>query len=147
MSASEEIGNDKLVRTFIKIRDRRKAIKASFEDEDTDLKAKLRLVENELLRRAQDGKMTTFTTESGTAYRSEDKHVSIADPDDFKDFLADAEDPYLFYEQRPALGRILEYQKAHDGELPPGIKMFREFRMRVRATKKKGAADDDRSDD
>jgi len=144
--STPEIETDSLVRTYIKIRAKRKAIKTAYEEEDTDLKGKLRMVENELLRRANEQKLTALPTDSGVAYRSEDKHVSIADPDAFKEFLEDAEDPYLFFEQRPALGRVLEYQNAHDGNIPPGIQMFREFRMRVRATKKKGAVDDGSDD-
>lgn len=129
------VTTDRLVRTFIAIRDRRKELKATYEKENSELAQKQRRVENELLRRAKDEEVEGFKTASGTTYQTEVKHVSIADQDDFNAFVKKSGDLY-FYEQRPSLGHIVEYQNAHDGKLPPGIRMFREFRMRV-ATRKK----------
>ena len=130
------IETDRLVRVFIKIRNQRTALKQTFTDADDVLKTKLRQVENELLRRAQAEGLKGFSTADGTTYIGEEQHVSIAVPDDFNQFVLASGD-LLFYEQRPSLGHIKEYQAEHDGTLPPGIKMFREFRMRVRATKSK----------
>jgi len=143
---STPIETDRLVRAFINVRAKRGELKQAFEVEDTDLKTKQRRIENELLRRATENGLEGFKCAEGTTYISEEQHVSIADQDTFREFLTDTEDPFGFYEQRPSLGRIKEYQKAHDGDLPPGIRMFRENRMRVRATKKK-EAENDRSDD
>lgn len=139
---AEEIGTDRLVRAFIKIRAQRGANKKAFEAVDEELKAKLRTVENELLRRAQEQKVTSFKTADGTTYISEERHVSIADADEFTAFVLESGDPY-FYEQRPSLGHITEYQNAHDGNLPPGVRLFRENRMRVRASAKKEVPDGD----
>jgi len=138
MSAPEEprITTSQLVRVFIKLRGKRSELKTAFEEEDEELKQKQRMVENELLSRAIEEKCTGFTTKVGTTYISEERHVSIVDSDEFTSFVRDTND-YLFYEQRPSLGHVTEYQKAHDGLLPPGIRMFMENRMRVRASKSK----------
>jgi hypothetical protein len=141
MSTQAPIETDRLVRTFIKIRAARGALKRSYEEEDGDLQLKLKAVENELLRRAQEQNVEGFKTADGTTYISEERHASIADADEFTEFVKKTGDVY-FYEQRPSLGHITEYQAAHDGALPPGVRMFREFRMRVRASKKKGVPDD-----
>lgn len=140
MSTPEEpvVPTNKLVRVFIRLRDKRAEAKRAFDEQDEDLKGKQRQVENELLRRALAEGVEGFKTIEGTTYISEEKHVSIADPDEFKTFLAEEDDPFLYFEQRPSLGRIVEFQKGHDGNLPPGIRMFRENRMRVRAAKKGG---------
>ena len=135
MGTQKVVETDRLVRTFIKLRNMRSSMKEAFVKEDELLKQKQRRVENELLRRAQDQKVEGFTTTDGTTYIVEDKHVSIADSDEFTAFVQETGDVF-FYEQRPSLGHIVEYQKEHDGILPPGIRMFREFRMRVRAKKK-----------
>jgi hypothetical protein len=140
--STSTVETDRLVRVFIKIRAARSDLKRTFETEDGELKGKLRQVENELLRRALEQGLKGFNTNNGTTYVKEEQHVSIADPDDFMEFVKEEGDLY-FYEQRPSLGHVREYQKAHDGELPPGIRMFRENRMRVRATNKKGEEDDD----
>lgn len=133
---------DALVSTFVKIRAKRSAVKRAYEAEYDELGKKLRMVENELLRRALEQKVEGFKTNSGTTYIKEEKHVSIADPDDFGTFVLETGD-LAFFEQRPSLGHVMEYQKAHDGNLPPGVRMFRENRMRVRASNKKGEVDDD----
>jgi len=136
------IETDRLVRAFIKLRAARKVLKSVYEKDDEELSTKLRRVENELLRRAQEENVEGYKTADGTTYIKEDQHVSIADPDEFMEFVKETGDLY-FYEQRPSLGHVREYQKAHDGNLPRGVRMFREFRMRVRAAKKKGEADVD----
>lgn len=135
---------DALVRVFIKMRAKRSAIKETYEAEDDKLKADMKQIEIELLRRAQEQGVEGFTTEDGTTYISEEVHASISDPDTFTSFLdEEAEDPWMFYEQRPSLKRIKEYQKDHEGAPPPGIRLFRENRMRVRAkTNGKGSKDE-----
>lgn len=132
---STSITVDKLTQAFVRIRDKRRELKHTFDAEDEVLKEKLKQVEIELLRRAQEEGVTGWKTPHGTPYMTEDQHTSIADPDGFMEFVLQTGD-LLFYEQRPSLSHIKEYQKAHDGELPPGVRMFRENRMRVRATKK-----------
>jgi hypothetical protein len=67
-------------------------------------------------------------------------HVSVADDNAFYNFLEDQENPYVFFENRPSLKTIKEYQRDHEGAIPPGIRVFRENRMRVLAGKK-GEAD------
>ena len=126
---------DKLVRVFIKMRSARSAIKEEYDAKDDKLKEDMKQIEIELLRRAQEQGVEGFTTADGTTYLSEDVHASIGDPDVFMNFLEEptTEDPYAFYEQRPSLKRIKEYQKDHEGAPPPGIRLFRENRMRVRA--------------
>jgi len=141
-----DMTTDSLVRVFIKIRDKRSGLKRAFDVEDEELKAKQRKIENELLRRALEDKVEGFKTTAGTTYIKEDRHVSIADSDEFTAFVLSVGD-LAFFEQRPSLGHISEYQKAHDGNLPPGVRMFRENRMRVRAATKKGETNVSRSDD
>lgn len=133
MSASITVDN--LTNVFVRIRDKRRELKRVFEAEDEVLKNKLKQVEIELLRRAQEEGVTGWKTPHGTSYMTEEQHTSIADPDGFMEFVLQTGD-LLFYEQRPSLSHIREYQQAHDGELPPGVRMFRENRMRVRASKK-----------
>lgn len=139
-----EVTTDQLVDTFIRIRASRAAMKAEFDAADEKLKQDMRRVENELLRRATAENLTSFATNSGTAYRREEQHASIADPDAFRTFLSGADDPFGYFEQRLSLSRIKEHMKEHDGNAPPGVHIFREFRMGVR--KKKGQNDDSRSD-
>lgn len=131
------VETDRLVRAFIRIRNTRAEIKEAYTEQDEDLQSKLKTIEIELLRRAQDQGVEGFTTKDGTTYIAEDVHVSIGDADTFTAFLEEEDDPFGYYEQRVSLKRVKEYQSNHEGAAPPGIKLFRENRMRVRAAKKK----------
>lgn len=140
--SAPEIDTNTLVGVFVKIRDRIAANKLEHDRQEYELRKKLRRVENELLRRSYEEKVEGYKTPHGTTYRREEKHVSIADLDDFGKLIRETGD-LLFYEQRPSLKRVLEYQKAHDGDLPPGVRMFREYRLRVRANRNEEDDDDD----
>lgn len=137
---SDQIETDRLVKTYLKIRNAKRDAADVFKLADADFKLKLETIENELLRRAQELGVDGFTTAYGTTYKAEDMSASIQDGEAFTQFLATANDPFAFYEQRVSLTRIREYRAEHNGETPPGIKLYREIKMRVRA--KKGAKDD-----
>ena len=139
--SAPEIDTNTLVGVFVKIRDKIAANKLDHERKAFELRKKLRRVENELLRRSYEEKVPGFKTKHGTTYRHEERHVSIADPDDFGKFVRGTGD-LLFYEQRPSLGHVVDYQRTHDGDLPPGVRMFREYRVRVRANRNEEDDDD-----
>jgi hypothetical protein len=137
MGTPEGPDTDKLVRIFLKMRNARAVLSKTYTEQDEELKTNMKTVEIELLRRAQEQGVEGFKTKDGTTYIAEEVHASIEDYDTFTTFLEEpeCEDPYAFYEQRPSLKRIKEYQADHDGAAPPGIRLFRENRMRVRASK------------
>jgi hypothetical protein len=137
MSTPSTPGTDQLVRVFIKMRNARTQLAKEFDDKDEVLKQNMKTIEIELLRRAQEQGTEGFKTKDGTTYISEEVHVSIADDNAFNEFLDSQENPYIFFEHRPSLKIIKEYQRDNSGNIPPGIKMFRENRMRVRAGKDK----------
>lgn len=140
---STHIETDRLVRTFLRIRNKRAELTAAYTEQDEEMKAKLKQIEIELLRRAHEDGVKGFKTTDGSTYIAEEVHASIASPDDFRIFVLESGD-LDFYEQRPSLKHIKEYQERHEGQSPPGVKLFREQRMRVRAAKQttKGEAND-----
>lgn len=137
---------EQLVRVFLRIRSARSEAATEYKKKDDALKAQLSTVEMELLRRAQAEKVTGYTTKDGTTYISPEMHVSIADDQAFYDFVRETGD-LEFFERRVTVAHVKEYMEEHEGEVPPGLNLFRENRMRVRASKKKGTADGNGSDD
>jgi hypothetical protein len=131
------IKTDSLVKMFVRIRDARSALAAKFKEEDEKLKESLRIIETELLARAQAEGATGFRTDAGTTYIAEEVHASIASSDDFRAFVISTGN-LDFYEQRVSLRMVKEFQARHDGAVPPGIRVFRENRMRVRASQTEG---------
>ena len=123
---------DDLVLTFTRIRDARAELKREYEASDRKLSESMETVENELLRRAQEQGVDGFKTASGSTYTTETQHLSIKDDDAWVRFLKEENDP-SYLERRPSLRRVKEYMDANDGKIPPGLNMFREKHMRVRA--------------
>ena len=145
---AKDIPTDRLVKVFLKIRNARSALTREYEARDTELKAQLKLIEVELLRRAQDQGVDGFSVDDvGTAYTNEEMHVSVGDDTAFYNFVRETGD-LDFFERRVTVKHVREYMEEHDGQLPPGLHVFRELRMRVRsATKKVKKGDRDARDD
>ena len=129
-----DITTERLVKTFIRIRDARSKLAKEYAEQDEGMKASLKQVEIELLRRAQEDGVTGFKTKEGTTYTSEDMSVSIADDTVYFDFIRETGD-LDFFERRVSVKHLKEYMNEHNGETPPGLNLFRELRMRVRAPK------------
>jgi hypothetical protein len=133
---NQVVQNDKLVKIYTKIRDARKALSAKFDEEDSGLKIQLEAVATELKKRCMVAGQTGFKTEFGTVYISESMKVSCGDWSMFGAWLKD-QDPLVYLESRVKSTAVKDYMDSHNGELPPGITVFRESEARVRAPEKK----------
>jgi hypothetical protein len=65
-----DVTADKLVRVYIKMRDKRAALKASYEADDNQIKEQMALVEQHLLDVCKSTGAESIKTEHGTAIRS-----------------------------------------------------------------------------
>lgn len=122
---------DKLVKIFVKIRDAKAEKKKAYEAEAKILDEKLAMVATELKARAQSEGVEGFRTEFGAVYLSETMKTSCADWSAFGDFLK-THDPLEFMEKRISSTAIKEFMKANEGQLPPGVSIFKELEARVR---------------
>ena len=122
---------DRLVKIYVKMRDARSALKKEFEAADEKIELQMKQVGVELKARAQAEGVDGFKTEFGTMYMQETLKTSCADWGIFGEFLKD-HDPLTFLEKRVSSTAIKEYMKEHEGELPPGINIFKEIEARVR---------------
>lgn len=121
----------RVTRAYLKIRDARSQAKHEWEAHDKELKAKQEQLEGVLLKHLQDNKLDSARTEYGTFYRQEEIKPSCSDWNALWQW-AKANDAMDVYEARVKKGFITEYLKEHDGGLPPGINVYREFVVRVR---------------
>jgi hypothetical protein len=135
---AKDIPTDRLVKVFLKIRTARSTLTREYEARDKELQAQLKLIEVELLRRSMEQGVDGFSIDGvGTTYTSEEWHTSIGDDKAFYDFIRTTGD-LDFFERRVTVKHVKEYMEEHDGQLPPGLHVFREKRMRVRSATKKG---------
>jgi len=138
------VGDDRLVRVFIKQRKRIAELNAEYEAAIKVVKDQQNMIRAELLRRLHERKSTQTKTQHGTAFIKEEMSVTIADEDAFGSFVL-LEGDYSYYQKRPKVERIREYMKEHDGMLPPGLSVFREFDINVRVPSKRATKEN--SDD
>lgn len=122
---------DKLVKIYVKIRDALSAAKKDFEKVEAEYKDKMAMVATELKARAQSEGVDGFKTEFGTVYLSETMKTSCADWSAFGEFLKD-HDPLEFMEKRISSTAVKEYMKHNEGQLPPGVSIFKEVEARIR---------------
>ena len=130
-AATPVVPIDKLVKIYVKIRDAKSEKKKAYEAEAAELDAKLAMVATELKARAQAEGVDGFKTEFGTVYLSETMKTSCADWSAFGDFLK-THDPLEFMEKRISSTAVKEYMKQNEGQLPPGVSIFKEIDARVR---------------
>lgn len=120
-----------LTKQYIDLRDKRSVLKKSYEDEDEILKAEMDGLEARMLKFLQDNNTESVRTETGTLYRQEDMTVIGNDWDAIYNWAVE-NDAFEILEKRIKKNFVKEYMETHEGGLPPGVSVLREFVVRVR---------------
>ena len=108
-----------LVESYIKLRDKKAELKKKFDEEKAELDEVMERIENTLLKTFQDTGIDTIKTAAGTAYRSTKSSASVADWDEFLDFVR-KEEAWEFLGKHCSKEAIEQF-KAANQDLPPGI--------------------------
>lgn len=122
---------NKLTKAFVRIRDARAAIKAEFDRADSALKEKSAKLEGAMMAILHEQNVESIRTADGTFYRHED---IIPQGEDWAAFYAwvREHDAFEALDRRIKKSFIKEHMEAHDGSIPPGVRLHREFVVRVR---------------
>lgn len=136
---SENITDDRLVRVFRKIRAAISEKTKAYEQEVAVLKDQQKQIEVELLRRLHDRGATQTKTEDGTAFISETMTANIADEPNFFKFVLEQGD-LDFFQRRISITHLKEYMREHGDNVPPGLNIFKELSINVRAPAKEKEA-------
>jgi hypothetical protein len=119
------------VSLYIKLRDKKAAMKKEFEVSIAPLNEKMDKLEAKLLEVFNTTGMESVRTEFGTAYSSVRSSATVADRDSFISYVR-SHDDWALLEVRPAKLAIEEFRAANDGGLPPGINFTEERVVNVR---------------
>jgi hypothetical protein len=122
---------NKVVGIYLKIRQKRKELKERFEAEDKALKADLTRIENTLLNHLNETNVDSMKTEAGTFYKQEEITPTGSDWEAFYDWVAE-NNAFDALERRIKKTFVSEYMEAHEGGVPPGVSVFREYVVRIR---------------
>ena len=123
--------NKELVLGYLTLRDFRAVQKKAFETKDKKVKAAMEKIEAELGKRLRESESDSIRTEAGTFYRQVDITPRGDDWQAFYNWVA-AEDAFDALERRIKKTFIAEYMEQNNGDLPPGVSVFREYVVRVR---------------
>lgn len=122
---------DKLVKTYIKIRDKRKEIAEQYEKEDAELKESLELIESELLEVCKQMGADGFKTEYGTVTRKVAKRYWTSDWHSFHNFIKEHNALELL-EKRIAQTNMSVFLEENPDLLPPGLNIDSKYAVTIR---------------
>lgn len=117
--------------TYIKIREAKLARKHAWEAEEAAFDARLTMIEGHMLRHLNQHGMESVRTDGGTFYKQESIKPNIVDDVAFFAWVKD-NDAFDALERRVKVGFIKDFAEAHEGGLPPGLNVSREWVVRVR---------------
>lgn len=142
-----EVTVDQLVAVYLKIRNAKKAATAAHKLQDAKFEESLRRVEMEILQRQQHAGVTGFQIKGvGTTYAREEIRLTIAAEAEFYKFVLEEGD-LEFFQRRPSVEHVREWMKNNGGQLPPGLRIFREVRIGVQKPKSSMDSADALTDD
>ena len=110
---------NKLVETYVKIRDLKAAKTKAFKAEIAKFDEALDKLDARLLTYLSNANAESIRTEAGTVYKSEKTSATVADFDTFLGYVLETK-AYHFLEKRCAKQAIAEF-KEEKNDLPPGI--------------------------
>lgn len=134
MSTPAKVDLNRVVKTYVKIREARSAAKHAFEEKDAKLKEQLQTLEGFMLDHMQKTKADSVKTAAGTFFRYEEVTPTGSDWDAFFKWVK-KHDAFDALEKRIKKTFIKDYMEEHEGAIPPGVSVYREFVVRVRRGK------------
>lgn len=126
-----ENDHERMVRVYVKIRDRRAELKREFEDQDASLQSQQDTIKRALMESMQRLNMDQIGTKAGTVYKDMTIKASCDDWDLLYSHMAETGD-FGLLEKRISRNRVKEYMDANEGRLPPGVSVFKEVDIKVR---------------
>lgn len=125
MKASELVG------AYIKLRNRKAALKADYDKQVAQVDGALGRIEAVLMAAFQKAGLDSISTADGTAYVSTRTSATVADRDAFLHSFVIPNEAWEFLENRVSKGAVDAFVAEH-GDLPPGINYRRDRVINVR---------------
>jgi hypothetical protein len=121
---------DEIVAGYIKLRDKKAAIKAEYDAKVAEIDKVLDKIEAKLIKHFQETGLEAIRTDVGTAYKSTRVSATVGDWDALLAHILDTEN-YQLLERRVSKKAVEEYKTANE-DLPPGVGWREELTVNVR---------------
>lgn len=123
---------DMIVQAFSAIRDARTAKRQAYEKEDLALEEDQRKLKVLMLELLNATGAKSIATEHGTVYRTEKIKPSAADWTTIYDWIAENPERFELLEKRLKSTFVKDFMEEHEGQVPPGVNVHREYEVSVR---------------
>lgn len=121
----------RLVRIYIKMRDKRDALRREYEAKEAELEDQMNLVKAELLKACESLGASSFRTEYGQVIRSVKTRYWSSDWGAMHEFIKEHE-AFDLLERRIHQSNMKQYLEEHPDELPPGLNADSHYEVSVR---------------
>lgn len=128
---TEMVDMERLARVWRKMQDKRDEIRAAYEAADKSVEDQQKIVGTALLSAMTGMKGDKLTTAAGVIERQTKTQVSGADWNAIYRFVTD-HDAWQMLHKRLSSTFVDAWAKDHDGELPPGVNVFRTLQVVVK---------------
>lgn len=131
MSDKPEVAVDKLVKIYIKMRDKHTEMLHEFQERENAIKEQMDKVKSALLQYCKDNNLESVKTLEGMFYRTVKRRYTTADWDSMNRFILEHQAPELL-EKRIHQGNMEQFLTEHPDLLPPGLNCDAEYSVTVR---------------
>lgn len=115
------LSTEELIQNYVRLRDKRSAMKKEFEAKDKQLDELMEQIEGRLMATINETGVTSLTCKGvGTAYVQPDMKVSCKDWGAFDKWVLQTGNTSAF-ERRVSRSFIKEYMEANNGMVPPAV--------------------------
>jgi hypothetical protein len=125
---------DQLADIYIKIRDKRDALKREFEEAHNKLEYQLELISSEMLELCKENNADSIKTPAGTIMRRVDTRFWTSDWESMYEFVKQ-HDAYALFEKRIHQGNMKQYLEENPDLLPKGLMSDSKYKITVRRSK------------
>lgn len=129
--ADKKIKPEQLVKTFLKIKERRAKISADFKEEDDKLKSQQETVKKALLDHCKEHEVESVRTSQGLFYRSVKTRYWTSDWESMYEFIREHDVPE-FFEKRLNQGHVKQFLEENPESVPQGLNVDREYVISIR---------------
>ena len=125
---------DRLVSVYVKIRDKKNELAATFAEQEKELDGKLDRIKQALLEHCKATGTESVKTTSGTFWRTQKKRFWTSDWDAMNRFIVENEAVDLL-EKRISQGNMRQFLEENPEQHPPGLNADNEYTITVRRKK------------
>ena len=122
---------ERLVRTFLKIKEQRAKISADFKEYDNKLRDQQEIVKKALLDHCKEYNVESVRTSEGLFYRSVRTRYWTSDWESMYEFVRENDVPE-FFEKRLNQGHVKQFLEENPEAVPQGLNVDSEYVISVR---------------